>query len=72
MDNKTLDKVSQILLVVGGFNWGLIGWLDRDLVGELFGYGTMLTRTVYALVGVASLWAIYNMYLSMNGSKKRK
>lgn len=72
MNKNTLDKVSNILLLVGGFNWGLIGWLDYNLVDEIFGAGSLLSRIIYAVVGAATLYVIYYMYFAKNGKKKRK
>ena len=54
---KKLDVVATVLLVVGGLNWGLVGASRFDLVAALFGDMTPLSRTVYALVGLA---AVYN------------
>ncbi|MGE5458429.1 MAG: DUF378 domain-containing protein, partial [Methanococcaceae archaeon] len=34
---KTLNVVTQILLIVGGLNWGLVGIFNFDLVAALFG-----------------------------------
>jgi len=44
------------LTVIGGLNWGLVGFLDFNLVSFLFGDMTILTRTVYALVGLSAIW----------------
>ncbi|MBT2692788.1 DUF378 domain-containing protein [Bacillus sp. ISL-55] len=33
---KTLNVVSLVLLIVGGFNWLLIGLFEWDLAGGLF------------------------------------
>ena len=54
-----LDWVAMILMIVGGLNWGLVGAFDVNLVSALFGEQTALTRLVYSLVGIASLWGIY-------------
>lgn len=54
-----LDWVAMLLLIVGGINWGLVGVFDVDLVALLAGERTPLARLLYALVGLASLYAIY-------------
>ena len=54
-----LDWVALILMIAGGLNWGLVGAFDINLVSAVFGEQTSLTRFVYALVGLASLWGIY-------------
>jgi uncharacterized protein len=53
---NALDWIAQILLIVGGLNWGLVGLFDFDLVATLFGQGSMVSRAVYILVGLAALW----------------
>jgi uncharacterized protein len=54
-----LDWLSIILTVVGALNWGLIGLFNFNLVETLFGTGSLLTRIVYILVGLAGLYLIY-------------
>lgn len=53
---RTLDVVVAVLLVVGGLNWGLVGFFGFDLVGALFGDMSTLSRLVYALVGLAAVY----------------
>lgn len=55
---KVLDTIALILVLIGGINWGLIGFFQFDLVGSLLGSFSMLTRIIYALVGLASLYSI--------------
>jgi len=40
---KILDTIALILVVIGGINWGLIGFFQFNLVGSLFGNVSMLT-----------------------------
>ena len=46
-----------ILVIVGAINWGLIGFFSFDLVRVLFGDMSLLSRIVYALVGISGLYA---------------
>ena len=55
---KTLDYIALILVVIGAINWGLIGFFNFDLVKAIFGSMTLITRIVYALVGVSGLYAL--------------
>jgi uncharacterized membrane protein YuzA (DUF378 family) len=55
---RTFDIVAAVLLVVGGLNWGLVGFFHFDLVAALFGTGSPLARIVYGLVGFAALYQI--------------
>lgn len=53
-----LDWVSLVLILIGGVNWGLIGFFGFDLVAALFGEFSALTRIIYAVVGVAAVYTI--------------
>lgn len=55
---KIIDKVAQVLVIIGAINWGLIALFRFDLVAAIFGDMTFLARLVYGLVGVSGLWAI--------------
>lgn len=55
---KTLDVTALILVIIGAVNWGLIGFFRFDLVAALFGEMTAFSRVIYALVGIAGLYAI--------------
>lgn len=50
-----LTVLAMILVIVGGLNWGLVGFLDFNLVDAIFGSGSLLSRTVYALVGASAV-----------------
>lgn len=55
---KIIDKVAQVLVIIGAINWGLIALFRFDLVAAIFGDMTVLARIVYGLVGISGLWAI--------------
>lgn len=55
---KVIDKIALILIIIGAVNWGLIGFFKLDLVALIFGQMTMISRIVYALVGISGLWGI--------------
>jgi len=56
---NVIDWIALILLIIGGINWGLIGFFDYDLVAAIFGDMTAVTRFIYALVGISALWTIF-------------
>lgn len=70
MKMNVLDKVSMLLLMIGGINWGLVGWLEYNLVDEIFGVGSGLSRVIYAVVGVAALYSVYSMIKMLSSSEK--
>jgi uncharacterized membrane protein YuzA (DUF378 family) len=53
---KTLDAISALLVVIGALNWGLVGFLQFNLVDAVFGPASLLSRIVYGLVGVAAVY----------------
>lgn len=61
MKMTALDKVAHLLVVVGGLNWGLIGFFEYNLVDELFGVGSDIARVVYCAVGLAALLAAFRL-----------
>lgn len=56
-----LNTIALILVVIGGLNWGLVGFLKWDLVAAIFGGGdmyAMLPRVIYVLVGLSALYML--------------
>ena len=58
ISNVSGSNLFNILVVIGAINWGLIGFFGFDLVRVLFGDMSLLSRIVYALVGVSGLYAL--------------
>lgn len=65
---SALDWIALILMIVGGLNWGLVGAFNFDLVATLFGAGSLLSRAVYVLVGLAAIYGIF--FLTRLGSRR--
>lgn len=57
---NVLDWITMIILIIGGINWGLIGFFDYNLVESLFGSGTLAT-VIYDLVGLSAIYTIYTL-----------
>lgn len=55
---KIIDKIALVLIIIGAINWGLIGFFKFNLVDTIFGDMSMLSRIIYALVGISGLWGI--------------
>jgi uncharacterized membrane protein YuzA (DUF378 family) len=66
------DKIGFTLLVIGGLNWGLVGFFKYNLVDKIFGAGSGGSRVVYAIVGVAALWGVWFIYDMMMDMSKMK
>lgn len=55
---KTIDTIALILIIIGAINWGLIGFFKFNLVDAIFGELSVISRIIYALVGISGLWGI--------------
>lgn len=58
MKMSSMDWIASILVIVGGLNWGLVGFFNYNLVDSIFGVESLIARIVYSLVGLAALWMI--------------
>lgn len=59
-----VHKISRILLLVGGLNWGLVGigmfmGSNWNVVSLIFGSMPTIEAIVYVLVGLATVMAIF-------------
>lgn len=62
-----LDRIALIIAIIGGLNWGSVGLFQFDIVAWLFGGSDMLlSRIVYTLVALASVWCISLLFRSRN------
>jgi len=57
---NVVDWVAFILVIIGGLNWGLIGFFNFDLVAAIFGDMSAISRVVYALVGLSALYMLFS------------
>lgn len=60
---KALHMITQILLWVGGINWGLVGLggfagANWNVVNLLLGSWPSVEWLVYVLVGLSAVWAL--------------
>lgn len=65
---KTLDYITLTLVIIGAVNWGLIGFFNINLVAGLFGSMSLLSRIIYALVGICGLYLI-SMYMKIDNAE---
>lgn len=56
--SQVIEMASIILLLVGGLNWGLVGFFEWNFIDTVFGMGSSLSRIVYSLVGISALYRI--------------
>jgi uncharacterized membrane protein YuzA (DUF378 family) len=53
----TLAWIAFWVMVIGGLNWGLVGLFRFDLVAAIFGEMSSVSRIIYVLVGVATVYS---------------
>ncbi len=63
---KIIDTIALILIIIGAINWGLIGFFEFNLVDTLFGTMSIISRIIYALVGISGLWGIKLLFDNHN------
>jgi uncharacterized membrane protein YuzA (DUF378 family) len=56
---KAFNFIVLLLVVIGAINWGLVGFFQINVVSLIFGgNAAIISRVIYALVGLAGLWSI--------------
>jgi len=55
---KVLDIIVTVLLLIGGLNWGLVGFFDYNLITTFFGETAVWGRWFYALIGLSALYEV--------------
>ena len=55
---KVVDKIALVLIIIGAINWGLIGFFKFNLGDTIFGSRSVISRIIYALVGISGIWGI--------------
>ena len=64
---RAFNILTQVLLIVGGLNWLLVGAFGFDLVAALFGEMSPLSRVVYVLVGLSAVYQILPLVSGRQG-----
>jgi uncharacterized protein len=62
MKTNKFEKAAYLLVLIGGLNWGLVGWWKYNLVDRLFGVNSGFSRIIYDLVGLSTLYVLYQLY----------
>lgn len=68
--NEIKNYVLKPLVLIGALNWGLVGLVNFDLVAAIFGYGSILSRVVYSLVGISAFIYITMMVMKSDSSSE--
>lgn len=69
---KTINKIALILCIIGGLNWGLIGFFQFDAVAWIFGgQDSVMSRILYVIIAIASVWCISLFFSDEFDSSKK-
>jgi uncharacterized membrane protein YuzA (DUF378 family) len=60
---NTLGLIALLLVIIGGLNWGLVGFFSFNIVAALFGTTSMLSNIVYDLVGLSALYLAFAYFM---------
>ncbi|GGE48670.1 DUF378 domain-containing protein [Pullulanibacillus camelliae] len=54
-----LQRTALALIIIGGINWGLIGFFQFDLIAAIFGgQDAVISRIIYGIVGLSALYCL--------------
>ena len=59
---KYIKYLAYVLTLIGALNWGLVGLFGFNLVAQIFGNMTVMSRIIYSLVGLSAIASGYFMY----------
>lgn len=54
-----LRIIAYTLVIIGALNWAMVGMFGYDLVASLFGQMSIITRTIYSLVGLSAITLLF-------------
>ena len=60
---KIATIIAFTLVIIGALNWLLVGIFAFDLVAFIFGSMSVVSRIVYGLVGAASVWVMFYLFM---------
>lgn len=55
---KILDILTGIILIIGGLNWGLMAFIDFNLIAWIFRDMNILTRVIFLVIGLSALYQL--------------
>ena len=58
INTKGLDYTILTIAIIGAINWGLVGFFKLDLVNMIFGDMTIISRIIYAIIGLCGLYLV--------------
>ncbi len=71
MKMNWFDKLTWLLVTLGGLNWGSVGFFKYNVVDHIFGSGSTGAKVVYDIVGLSALWSAYGIVMMAGGMNKK-
>jgi len=65
---NAFEWIAMAILLIGGLNWGLIGFFKYDLLAEIFGTASATTRVIEAFVGLSAVSLIVAPFVESSQS----
>lgn len=63
-------KVVIAIVIIGALNWGLVGFVNFNLVDYILGVGSIASRVVYAVVGLSGIAILINYFVGCSSCNK--
>lgn len=65
-----INLIAIVILIIGGFNWASIGFLQYDFIAGFFGtQANIFSRLIYIVIGIATIYFIF-MIIKYRGKVK--
>ena len=68
--NCVFCKVVKLIASIGALNWGLVAFLNFNLVERLLGAGSAASRAAYGVVGLAGALGLIGLFVCCKACKK--
>jgi uncharacterized protein len=59
MKRKEIEHIAFIIVLIGAFNWGLLGAFKIDFIATLLSSYPVLVQGIYILIGLSGLYTLY-------------
>lgn len=60
---SVIQKIALAITITGAINWALVGIFNFNLVEFLFTSDSVLTRTIYIIIGLTALFNVVLLFL---------
>jgi uncharacterized protein len=54
---RIVHWIALIIVIIGALNWGMVGFFNIDVISGIFGFGSIASLVIFAIIGVAGIWS---------------